>query len=134
MLLHFDPFLLTTSAELQLAVALLPARLIVRLLGLRLHSVLLRHTTPHHRLRQHSTLLLLRRSCMRRLRSTNGHCRLLDRIRFCEENLRRYQSRLRKSGVLQLFGVWGNKSQGQNSTRSRKGDSISLLFLHFKNA
>ena len=94
MLLHFDPFLLTTSAELQLAVALLPARLIVRLLGLRLHSVLLRHTTPHHRLRKHGLILLIRGSRLRRLRSSNGHRRFPHSVCVREKDLRRHQSRL----------------------------------------
>jgi transmembrane 9 superfamily protein 2/4 len=75
--------LLTKSAELQLAMALLPPRLILRLLGLRLHSLLLRHTTAHHRLRQHSSLLLVRGPRVRCLRATNGHRRLLDGVRFC---------------------------------------------------
>ena len=87
--------------------ALLPPWLLLRLLGLRLHSLLLRHPTSHHRLRQHSTLLLLRGPRMRCLRFTNGHRRLLDRVRFCEEDLRRYQSRLKSPASLQLVWSFG---------------------------
>lgn len=97
--------------------ALLPHRILLSLLGLRVHSLLLRHPTAHHRLRQYSALLLLRGPRMRCLRPTNGHRRLLDRVRFCEEDLRRYQGRLRKSGVLQLFGSFGGLSLMDRTAR-----------------
>lgn len=96
--------------------ALLPSRLLVRLLGLCIHRLLLRDPTPHHRLRQHCTLLLLRWSCVRCLRFTNGHCWLLDCIRVREEDIRRDQGGLR----FLIFANQGVMGNGQHST-GKKG-------------
>jgi transmembrane 9 superfamily protein 2/4 len=89
LMFHINPHVLIHIAELQLAMALLPSRFILCLLGVRLHSLLLRHSTSHHRIRQYSALLLLRRSRMRCLWTIDGHRRLLDGVRVCKENLRR---------------------------------------------
>jgi len=116
--------LLTQLTELQLAMALLPSRLILRLLGLRVHSLLLRHPASHHRVRQHGALLLLCRSRVRCLWSTNGHRRLFDGVCFREEDLRRYQSRLKSPVLLQLLEFWGIKYMAITA----RGAEMGLLF------
>jgi transmembrane 9 superfamily protein 2/4 len=68
------------STELQLALALLPPWILLGFLGLCLLGLLLRHPTPHHRLRKHRALLLVRGSRLRRLRSSDGHRRFLDGV------------------------------------------------------
>jgi hypothetical protein len=94
--------------ELQLALALLPARLLFGLLGLRLLGLLLRHPTPHHRLRKYGPLLLVRRSRLRRLRSSDGHRRFPHSVCVREEDLRRHQSRLMdRNFVSRAFLEWG---------------------------
>jgi hypothetical protein len=120
---HFR-VLLTLLAELQLAMAFIPPRLFLRILGLRLHGLLLCHATAHHRFRQHFTLLLLRGSRMRCLRATNGDRWLLDGVRIREKDLWRNQSRL-MSGI-RMFGVLGQSAI--TAPGIWKGDNISLLF------
>ena len=93
--------------ELQLALALLPARLLFGLLGLRLLGLLLRHPTPHHRLRKHGPLLLVRWPRVRRLRSSDGHRRFPHSVCVREEDLRRHQSRLMdRNFVSRAFLEW----------------------------
>lgn len=83
-----------SSTELQLALALFPAGQLFGFLGLRLLGLLLRHPTPHHRLRKHCALLLVRRPRLCRLRPLDGYRRFPHSVCFREEDLRCHQSRL----------------------------------------
>lgn len=65
---------------------------------------------------------------MRRLRSTNGHCGLLDCVRFCEEDLRRYQSRL-KSLVYCTFWSFGGLSHMDRTARGVEMETLYFFAL-----
>jgi hypothetical protein len=102
-----------TSTELQLAMALLPSWILFGLLGFCLLGLLLRHTTPHHRLRKHCAFFFLRRPRLCRLRPLDGYRRIPHSVCVCEEDLRCYQSRLMGCGFV-LGRFWNGI--GDNST------------------
>jgi len=75
------------GTELQLVVAIHLHRRRLRLLGLPLLRLVLLHQTAHPRLRLRPPVLLLQPLGLHRLWSSNGHRRLLDRVRICEADI-----------------------------------------------
>ena len=93
------------TAELQLALAILLPRRQQQPLDLPLLHLLLHPRPPHHRLRQQPALLRLLLPRLRRLRLTDRHDRLPDRVRVRQADIRRHQGRLMDDDRFALFVV-----------------------------